>query len=84
MFHLLLLQLDPSFNIQALDSLVTPEAMDATIAEAKDKVVASQEGVADEGTTSEEATYVAATEGTSSIIDEDATAEEVPKGEEVN
>lgn len=40
-FRQLLLQLDPSFDVQALEALVTLEAVDATIAEAEGEVVAS-------------------------------------------
>lgn len=48
-FRQLLLQLNPSFDIQALEALVTLETMDATFAKAKDKMATRQERVAKEG-----------------------------------
>lgn len=44
-----MLQLDFSFNVQALKGLVTLEAVDAGIVKAKGKVATGQEGTADKG-----------------------------------
>lgn len=79
MFCLLLLQLDPNFNIQALKALITPKVVDAAIAEVKNEMAARQEGA-----TSKEATLMAATGGTSSAASANVEVVGASEGEEAN
>lgn len=83
-FHQLLLQLDPNFNIKALEGFVTLKAVDAAIMEVEDEVATGHEGAVDEGTVGEEATQVATAKGTSGIASEDVGAEKVLEGEEAS
>lgn len=80
----MLLQLNPSFNIQALEALVTLKAVDATVAEVEAEVAICQEGMTIEGVASEGAIEVVITEETSgaTIADtEAAVIGAVPEGQ---
>lgn len=84
-FRQLLLLLDFGFNIQALEWLVTSEAVNAAIAKVEEEVVVGQEGVANKGPTSEEEVAEGATiEGNSDVGNADTEAVEMPEGEDAS
>lgn len=84
----MLVQLDPSFDIQALESCVMLEAVNAAIEEVEDEVAIVQEGVVYEQTIDkDEATQGANTEETSGMARADVMVVKVgviPDGGEAN
>lgn len=81
----LLLQLDPNFNIQALECLVTVKAVDAAIAEAEDELVVGQEGVVEARAIGEkEAVQGVIVKGTFDVVSVDTKAMEMLEREDAS
>lgn len=72
----MLLQLEPSFDIRALEVLVTPEVVEVAIAEAKAKVATEQEVEVGEEDIAEERLVVEVVASREGIVEDGPTTEE--------
>lgn len=84
-FGKLLLQLNLDINVQALEALITPKAMDVAIIEAEAEVAVGQERAADEEVVDGEvATRGANAKEAPDVAGVEAKVEVVPKVEEAD